>query len=125
MAVRERPIGNVAAIAARSVVRAITTHSKGREEIMVTVSVIGGSGYAGGEAVRLLLDHPEAELRQVTIGAQRGQIRALGASQPAQADRAQVRLNRATRAVSMSSSSRCRMASRWARWNRCGEKARS
>jgi N-acetyl-gamma-glutamyl-phosphate/LysW-gamma-L-alpha-aminoadipyl-6-phosphate reductase len=33
---------------------------------MVRVSVIGGSGYAGGEAVRLLLDHPEAELHQVT-----------------------------------------------------------
>ena len=33
---------------------------------MVRVSVIGGSGYAGGEAVRLLLDHPEAELQQVT-----------------------------------------------------------
>jgi N-acetyl-gamma-glutamyl-phosphate/LysW-gamma-L-alpha-aminoadipyl-6-phosphate reductase len=33
---------------------------------MVRVSVIGGSGYAGGEAVRLLLDHPEADLQQVT-----------------------------------------------------------
>ena len=33
---------------------------------MVQVSVIGGSGYAGGEAVRLLLDHPEAKLQQVT-----------------------------------------------------------
>jgi N-acetyl-gamma-glutamyl-phosphate/LysW-gamma-L-alpha-aminoadipyl-6-phosphate reductase len=33
---------------------------------MVRVSVIGGSGYAGGEVVRLLLDHPEAELQQVT-----------------------------------------------------------
>ena len=33
---------------------------------MVRVSIIGGSGYAGGEAVRLLLDHPEAELQQVT-----------------------------------------------------------
>src|SRR6478735_9282769 len=32
---------------------------------MVRVSIIGGSGYAGGEAVRLLLDHPAAELRQV------------------------------------------------------------
>ena len=26
---------------------------------MVNVSIIGGSGYAGGELVRLLLDHPE------------------------------------------------------------------
>ncbi|MFM9105251.1 MAG: N-acetyl-gamma-glutamyl-phosphate reductase, partial [Chloroflexota bacterium] len=33
---------------------------------MVDVSVIGGSGYAGGEAVRLLLSHPNATLRQVT-----------------------------------------------------------
>lgn len=33
---------------------------------MVDVSVIGGSGYAGGELVRLLLSHPEAELKQVT-----------------------------------------------------------
>src|SRR4051812_1432296 len=33
---------------------------------MVDVAVVGGSGYAGGEAVRLLLDHPEANLVQVT-----------------------------------------------------------
>ena len=33
---------------------------------MCDVSVVGGSGYAGGELVRLLLDHPEANLRQVT-----------------------------------------------------------
>lgn len=33
---------------------------------MLSVAVVGGSGYAGGEAVRLLLDHPGAELRQVT-----------------------------------------------------------
>lgn len=33
---------------------------------MVDVSIIGGSGYAGGELVRLLLDHPEAALKQVT-----------------------------------------------------------
>ena len=33
---------------------------------MVEVSVVGGSGYAGGEAVRLLLDHPHARLCQVT-----------------------------------------------------------
>jgi N-acetyl-gamma-glutamyl-phosphate/LysW-gamma-L-alpha-aminoadipyl-6-phosphate reductase len=33
---------------------------------MVDVSVIGGSGYAGGEAVRLLLAHPNATLKQVT-----------------------------------------------------------
>src|SRR3712207_3476374 len=33
---------------------------------MVNVSIIGGSGYAGGELGRLLLDHPEATIRQVT-----------------------------------------------------------
>jgi N-acetyl-gamma-glutamyl-phosphate/LysW-gamma-L-alpha-aminoadipyl-6-phosphate reductase len=33
---------------------------------MVKVSVIGGSGYAGGELVRLLLSHPEVEILQVT-----------------------------------------------------------
>ena len=33
---------------------------------MLNVAVVGGSGYAGGEAVRLLLDHPHAELVQVT-----------------------------------------------------------
>ena len=33
---------------------------------MPDVSVVGGSGYAGGELVRLLLDHPEATLKQVT-----------------------------------------------------------
>ncbi len=32
----------------------------------VRVSIAGGSGYAGGELVRLLLDHPGADLRQVT-----------------------------------------------------------
>ena len=33
---------------------------------MVNVSIIGGSGYAGGELVRLLLDHPEVAIQQVT-----------------------------------------------------------
>ncbi len=33
---------------------------------MTEVSVVGGSGYAGGELVRLLLDHPAVTLRQVT-----------------------------------------------------------
>ena len=30
------------------------------------VSIVGGSGYAGGELLRLLLQHPEAELEHVT-----------------------------------------------------------
>ena len=33
---------------------------------MVNVAIIGGSGYAGGELVRLLLDHPEVTITQVT-----------------------------------------------------------
>lgn len=35
-------------------------------------TVIGGGGYIGGELVRLLLDHPEVELAQVTSGRQQG-----------------------------------------------------
>lgn len=30
------------------------------------VAIIGGSGYAGGEVLRLLLDHPQVEIAQVT-----------------------------------------------------------
>jgi len=41
---------------------------------MITVSVIGGSGYAGGELVRLLLGHPEVELKQVTSERQAGKF---------------------------------------------------
>ncbi len=33
---------------------------------MVTVSIIGGSGYGGGELLRLLLNHPNVEVKQVT-----------------------------------------------------------
>jgi LysW-gamma-L-alpha-aminoadipyl-6-phosphate/LysW-L-glutamyl-5-phosphate reductase len=33
---------------------------------MTTVSIIGGSGYGGGELLRILLDHPQVEIRQVT-----------------------------------------------------------
>lgn len=29
---------------------------------MVRVGIIGGAGYTGGEAIRILLNHPEAEL---------------------------------------------------------------
>jgi N-acetyl-gamma-glutamyl-phosphate/LysW-gamma-L-alpha-aminoadipyl-6-phosphate reductase len=32
----------------------------------VTVSIAGASGYAGGELIRLLLSHPDVEIRQVT-----------------------------------------------------------
>ena len=33
---------------------------------MITVSIIGGSGYGGGELLRLLLAHPQVEVKQVT-----------------------------------------------------------
>ena len=32
----------------------------------VSVSILGASGYAGGELLRLLLDHPQVEIAQVT-----------------------------------------------------------
>ncbi|MCA9947847.1 MAG: N-acetyl-gamma-glutamyl-phosphate reductase, partial [Anaerolineales bacterium] len=32
----------------------------------VKTSIIGGSGYAGGELLRLLLSHPMAQVHQVT-----------------------------------------------------------
>ena len=33
---------------------------------MTTVSIVGGSGYGGGELLRLLLNHPQVEIRQAT-----------------------------------------------------------
>ncbi|KPL81571.1 N-acetyl-gamma-glutamyl-phosphate reductase [Herpetosiphon geysericola] len=33
---------------------------------MLSVSIVGGSGYVGGELLRLLLGHPHVEVRQVT-----------------------------------------------------------
>ncbi len=33
---------------------------------MITVSILGGSGYAGGELLRILLSHPNVTLKQVT-----------------------------------------------------------
>jgi LysW-gamma-L-alpha-aminoadipyl-6-phosphate/LysW-L-glutamyl-5-phosphate reductase len=41
---------------------------------MLDVAVVGGSGYAGGELVRLLLGHPGAALRQVTSERQAGKF---------------------------------------------------
>ncbi len=40
---------------------------------MIRVSVVGGSGYGGGELARLLLSHPEAEIAQVTSESHVGQ----------------------------------------------------
>ncbi|MGB1010142.1 MAG: N-acetyl-gamma-glutamyl-phosphate reductase, partial [Thiolinea sp.] len=33
---------------------------------MIKVSIVGGSGYAGGDLLRVLLFHPEVEIAQVT-----------------------------------------------------------
>lgn len=33
---------------------------------MIKTSIVGGSGYSGGELLRLLLDHPEISIQQVT-----------------------------------------------------------
>ena len=33
---------------------------------MIKASIVGGSGYAGGELLRLLLGHPEVEVQQIT-----------------------------------------------------------
>jgi len=41
---------------------------------MTTVSIIGGSGYGGGEALRLLLDHPKVEVNQVTSRSHMGEF---------------------------------------------------
>ena len=38
-----------------------------------TAAVAGASGYAGGELLRLLLDHPELELGALCAGSSAGQ----------------------------------------------------
>lgn len=41
---------------------------------MIKVSVLGGSGYVGGELLRLLLSHPEVELINVISRTQAGKF---------------------------------------------------
>ena len=41
---------------------------------MIKASIIGGSGYAGGELLRLLLDHPEVEVNQATSESHLGEF---------------------------------------------------
>lgn len=41
---------------------------------MIKVGIIGGSGYAAGELIRILINHPDVELKWVhsrTVGGQR------------------------------------------------------
>ncbi len=40
---------------------------------MIRASIVGGTGYTGGELLRLLLGHPEAEVAQVTSRSEAGQ----------------------------------------------------
>jgi N-acetyl-gamma-glutamyl-phosphate/LysW-gamma-L-alpha-aminoadipyl-6-phosphate reductase len=40
---------------------------------MTTVSIVGGSGYGGGELLRLLLSHPHVEIKQVTSRSHMGE----------------------------------------------------
>ncbi len=40
----------------------------------LSVSILGGSGYVGGELLRLLLDHPRVEVSQVTSQSQAGRF---------------------------------------------------
>ncbi|MFT7487522.1 MAG: N-acetyl-gamma-glutamyl-phosphate/LysW-gamma-L-alpha-aminoadipyl-6-phosphate reductase, partial [Candidatus Paceibacteria bacterium] len=41
---------------------------------MIRASIVGGSGYAGGELLRLLLAHPEVEIVQVTSERSKGRF---------------------------------------------------
>ncbi len=41
---------------------------------MKTASIVGGSGYAGGEVLRLLLDHPEIDVQQATSESHLGEF---------------------------------------------------
>jgi len=41
---------------------------------MIQASIVGGSGYAGGELLRLLLGHPQVDVRQVTSQRYAGQF---------------------------------------------------
>lgn len=44
----------------------MTAESTAAVKNKVSVSIVGGSGYAGGEVLRLLLDHPNVEVLQAT-----------------------------------------------------------
>ena len=46
----------------------------------LSVSIVGGSGYAGGELLRLLLGHPQTQVAEVTSTRLKGRSRKLGSS---------------------------------------------
>src|SRR5688500_11142377 len=48
-------------------------HQRGEAIMGLRASVAGASGYAGGELLRLLLDHPQLELGALAAGASAGQ----------------------------------------------------
>ena len=56
-----------------------------RDSDAVRVGIIGASGYAGGEFLRLALGHPRLQVVQVTSERNAGLPVAAGASQPPQA----------------------------------------
>lgn len=41
---------------------------------MINVSIVGGSGYAGGEIIRILLNHPGVKIKQITSRQFAGQL---------------------------------------------------
>ena len=43
------------------------------DDRLITVSIVGGSGYAGGELLRLLLQHPRVRVSQATSRTSAGQ----------------------------------------------------
>ena len=57
---------------------------------MTTVSIIGGSGYGGGELLRLLLGHPQCGSEAGDFAVAFGRVCVSSPSESAQADSAQV-----------------------------------
>ena len=78
-------------------------------------SIIGASGYTGGELLRLLLGHPRLEVRQVTSERLDGQFVHFTHPNLRQADAAEVRALRGARARATCCSSACRTAAPMAR----------
>ena len=51
---------------------AIVDYVLAEAQTVMRVSIVGGSGYTGGDLLRLLLDHPQVEVAQVTSETYRG-----------------------------------------------------